>query len=268
MPTSADKIVEYCLSIAKEFQSRMTRMQVFVRHNLTSGTANETMLREFLARHAPGYVNVGQGFICDPTEGNQVSKQCDILIYDQIHYPVVYSDGSIKVIWPRSARMVIEVKTNFNKSDITTSIENIASARQFNSQLTGIIFAFRSPGLKTVIKHLQNYPHYIPPEHRPLAFLLLDKGIIIHCWGWSRSQESESNPDADFATFEVRRGKRDKSAVVVTCLLLLFFGVVQRGFYEADSINMLLDVFQKYTEKVGQDIHVGQSSQQYAKPAV
>jgi hypothetical protein len=67
MESRADKFFEYCVSVAKEFQSRMNRMRVFVRHNLSSGTANEILLRDFLAKHASGNFSVSQGFICDPS---------------------------------------------------------------------------------------------------------------------------------------------------------------------------------------------------------
>ncbi len=103
------------MTIAKEFQSRINRMQVFVRHNLSSGNANETILRQFLATHAQGNIDVGQGFICDPTHEDRISKQCDILVYNQNDYPIIYSDGAVKIVWPESVRMVIEVKTNFGK---------------------------------------------------------------------------------------------------------------------------------------------------------
>jgi hypothetical protein len=93
----------------------MSRMRVFVQHNLSTGTANEVILREFLSKHAPGNFDVSQGFICDPSEKKWVSKQCDILVYNKNHYPVVYAEGSVKVVWPKSVAMVIEVKTILEK---------------------------------------------------------------------------------------------------------------------------------------------------------
>jgi hypothetical protein len=115
MNTSADKLLLYCHSIAGEFQSRLNRIQSFVKHNLLSGTANESILREFLASHVPTDYAVEQGFICNPFEENAISKQCDILIYDQANWPSVYADGPVKIVFPDAARLVIEVKTSLGK---------------------------------------------------------------------------------------------------------------------------------------------------------
>lgn len=128
MSSKADNFFEYCVSVAKEFQSRMSRMRVFVQHNLSTGTANEVILREFLSKHASGNFEVSQGFICDPSEKKSVSRQCDILVYNKNRYPVVYADGPIKVVWPESVAMVIEVKTTLLKKDIESALENVISA--------------------------------------------------------------------------------------------------------------------------------------------
>jgi hypothetical protein len=49
MQTHADTFFEYCMGVAQEFEARLNRIRVFVKHNLTSGTANEIILRDFLA---------------------------------------------------------------------------------------------------------------------------------------------------------------------------------------------------------------------------
>jgi len=235
-------------------------MRVFVKHNLSSGTANEIILREFLAGHSSGDYHVGQGFICDPTEENQVSKQCDILVFDQSRYPVVYSDGPIKIVWPESAKMVIEVKTNLNKEDIETGLDNILSAKSLNPYLHGIIFAFQSPArLDTVISYLTSYRHHVAPRQGPTAILLLDKGIIIHSWGWARRRDLEALPETNLDTYAIRKGIKNDSAIVVAFLLLLFYEAIGQtaGVFHADMINMLLQMFDSFTKKVQDDIFIG-----------
>ena len=101
---------------ADEFLARLNRIRSFVpEHNLTSGTANEMLLRNFLSEYSSGKFALGQGFICEPTIPDRathhlVSKQCDIIIYDR-DYQLVHSEGEVKVVWPQAVRMVIEVKT-------------------------------------------------------------------------------------------------------------------------------------------------------------
>jgi hypothetical protein len=260
MSTKPDKMIAYCVSIAEEFQSRLNRIQTFVKHNLTSGTANETILREFLSSHAPASFVVGQGFICDPLGDDNPSKQCDILVYEQNHFPLVYSDGSIKIVLPRAARMVVEVKTRFDEKDVFTSLENIESAKHLNPYLTGIIFAFQSPRIETVVKHLESFPRRLPVEHGPTAVLLLDKDIIIHNWSWQRQRELEIAPAHSDGTYAVRVGKEGTKGLVVTTLLSLLFQSTESEIYEADMINMLLEMFSAYTSKMDEDVLIGANS--------
>ena len=258
MSTRADKTITYCIGIAREFQSRLSRMQVFVKHNLSTGTANEIILREFLSSHASGDFHVGQGFMCDPFEDDKVSKQCDILIYNQNAYPVVYADGPVKIVCPESTGMVIEVKTNFSKGDLNSAIDNIASAMSLNQRILGVIFAFRSPRLQTVLKNLAEYPNTIGNTHKPTAILLLDKGVIIHQWGWSRRLDIESTTNPDISAYSVRVGKSDKSAIVVAFLLLLFFEIVDQshGLFSTNAINTAMEMLDIHTERLA-DAHLG-----------
>ena len=162
-------LIQYCVSVADEFDTRYNRIRAFVQHNLSSGTANETILRQFLLEHAPGNFGVSEGFICDPTEENKVSRQCDILIYDQGMYPLVYSDGPIKIVWSEAARMIVESKTHFGKSAIKSALENIEAARQIDNRIIESIFAFRSLSLKKVGEHLVKYPRLVPLESGQLT---------------------------------------------------------------------------------------------------
>jgi hypothetical protein len=247
-------------------------MQVFVKHNLSSGTANESILRDFLLKHAPGEICVGQGFICDPfgdTENNLASKQCDILIYDQNNYPLVYSDGPIKVVLPGSVRMTIEVKTQFGKKDLVSALENVQSTQQLSPHAAAVIFAFQSPQLKTVINNLRKCA---TATAAPTAILLFDKGIIIHNYSWLRFRESlaTSTIISPFDTsgqhpYAVRRSDtgtdNDKRGFVVTFLLLLFFHAVRaQGLIEAVPIRSILATMEEHTVLVAADVHIGQSA--------
>jgi hypothetical protein len=253
-------MLDYCIGIAKEFQSRINRMQTFVKkHNLSSGGANEAILREFLSMHAPTTYEVGQGFICHPTEPDSVSRQCDILIFDQSNFPVIHSDGPVKIVLPEAASMVVEVKTRFTKNEVMSSLLNVEAAKKSNSEMTGVIFAFGSPSLSSVLQNLQGYPHHIHTDDKPTAILLFDKGIIIHRWGLMRGRDIDRTPDGDAEAFGVRVAKRDKGAVVVTFLLLHFFEKVARGLLWSSVANMLLDLLEEHTEKADNDIYIGPS---------
>jgi hypothetical protein len=146
--------LKYCMDIAKEFDSRLNRIRTFVPdHNLISGTSNEAILRDFLASHVPGTMHVGQGFVCNPLQEISVSRQVDILVHDS-QFPYVYVDGPVKIVWPKSAHLAIEVKTKLNKDEFLKSVNNIASIRGLYDQIRGVVFAFRSVKEKTVINYM------------------------------------------------------------------------------------------------------------------
>jgi hypothetical protein len=263
MPKPVNPIVQYSISIALEFKARMDRMRNFVEHNLSSGIANETILREFLSQHAPGKYHVGQGFIFDPADPRPihlVSRQCDVLVYDQNSYPTVYSNGAVKVVFPDSVVMVIEVKTNLSSNkgadEVKNALGNIMAAKQMRKYMPGVIFAFQSPKLETVIKHLQSCPP-IEPWLSPVAILLFDRGIIIHCW----DPEIGIRPDYStqpgrYPVYKIVKGKQDECAIVIAFLLLLFLETVsapQRGHF-AVALSALLNY---WTDEYHPDMSIG-----------
>lgn len=239
----SEKFVEYCIGMAKEFDARLNRIRVFVAHNLTSGNANELILRDFLAMHAPKRFHVGEGFICDPTAQNKVSRQCDILVYDQGAFPVVYEDGPIKIVWPDSARVVIEVKTTFEgEAIIESAIDNIQAARAVSKQVNGIIFAFRSATIKTIQPKVHRLLSSVSSNERPSVILLFDRGIIIH-------------RTANHNRFIVHQAKNDseKQAVVIAYLLLIFFDSVwnaPQGTHDAGTVQVLRELLDRYTTHI------------------
>lgn len=168
----------YCFSLADEFEARRNRARHFVQHNLTSGTANESILRTFLAGISAGVLGVSDGFVCDPARG-QSSRQCDILVYDR-RFPLVYAEGGVTVVWPESVRMAIEVKTDLkDTAELARAVENIASAKRLHrsQNIYGLVFAFESLAAETALKALSDVQ--CEPEHRPAAVLLLKRGAII-----------------------------------------------------------------------------------------
>lgn len=258
-PEEENLFIKYCMGIAEEFTAQLNRLRNFVKHNLTSGTANETILREFLSKHAPGEFNVGQGFICNPLLHDAASNQCDILIYNQNQYPLVYSEGSIKVVWPDAVKMVIEVKTNFGKKEIYTAIENIISARTLSRGVRGVIFAFRSANLKTIIKHLEEYPYHIPSKHLPTAILLFDKGVIIHSIGLLRADD-DLDKNRPFRVYKSKNDQNHGSIVLTFLLLLLYDTLGGHGFLTSDIVNLNAKILKMYTTQFGDDIRIGQLS--------
>ena len=245
METSVERMLKYCSSIAKEFEARLNRISVYVpNHKPSVGAANEIILRNFLSQLSTGQYSVGQGFICDPTESDLVSKQCDILVYDAHSYPLVYSEEEIKVVFPQSVIMLVEVKTGLPKRDLLGALENIRTAKQMNHILNGVIFAFESPHEDTVIKHLNESLVDLPLAHTPIAILLLKRGTIIHRWPGTELGGGES-------PFRVCVSKKRNSGVVIAFLLLLFFDVLMHGVWGgAEIVNLGRKLLDENTDTV------------------
>lgn len=245
---NTDNLIEYGKGIAAEFRARRNRIRNFgTKHNLTSGTANEIILRDFLTGLSPRRYQIGQGFICNPTQPNQVSKQCDILVYDQINYPLVHFEGDVKVVWTESVRMVIEVKTKLGKRDLEEALENIRRAKQLRPLIMGTIFAFDSSRAETIIKHLRQYAKDYPMQYAPEVILLLDKKTIL----------VSSRRTGEKSSYIVRRARDD--GVLVTYWLLRFLDELssETGATQGALFNAAGDVLKNETEIVVQKVRIG-----------
>lgn len=196
-----------------------------------------------------------------------VSKQCDILIHHQTRYPLVYSDGPIKVVWPESARLVIEVKTRLNRLELGIALENIKAVRCLDDQIRGIIFSFSSRQMKTVRKYLEQYASGIDTNHSPIAILLFDQGIIIHN-GWHGSgPEGLSNLYSQSETYTAYRARErtNRQSLVVAYLLLIFLETTHlRGDSNLldNPANVLKTLIEEQMEPVATGIRLGASRQE------
>jgi hypothetical protein len=215
---SIDQLLAYCASLAEEFEARRNRIRNFVSHNLTSGTANEAILRNLLASISSGKFDVSEGFICNPLK-SLASRQCDILVHDT-RFPLVYSEAGLTIVWPEAAQMVIEVKTSMKRPDVERAVENIVAAKQTEGgarRLIGIVFAFRSPTPEAVLKTLREYEG--DPLHRPVAIILFDKGVIIQ----QADLDSALRYGGGDSEYQLRQCIGDRPGALTLAYLLLLF---------------------------------------------
>jgi hypothetical protein len=114
----------------------------------------------------------------------------------------------------------------------------------------GLIFAFKSSSVETVIKHLREYPKMLPASQSPSVILLLDKAVIIHRW---------SPLDAETSLYEVRKGHSGNKAVVIAFLVMFFFNIVMSGAWGGASItNMLRRMLEHRTERILENFEIGE----------
>jgi hypothetical protein len=230
----------YCSSLAQEFQSRRNRVRHFVKHNLTSGTANEAILRDFLSSISAGVFAVGEGFICNPLEGTS-SRQCDILVHDT-RFPRVFSESGVTIVWPESVLSVIEVKTSMTSTDaLRSAVQNIISAKEAGaSHMMGLIFSFNSLDAETAYGVLSDYPC---DRMRPVAVILFDQGTIIQQAG----AYDLTGYGGGSAAYEFHKCiGDDPSGMALTYLLLFFVGVQLKwapGFSSKQNLEAAMHQF-------------------------
>ena len=111
---------------AQDFLNELSQAQQLISHNPSRGYVGEEILREFLNTSLPSCAKVTQGFII---QGETLSPQCDIIIYDHSNYAPMYSFGNIDLIHSESVYCVIEVKTNINKTSFNSkhNVENLST---------------------------------------------------------------------------------------------------------------------------------------------
>ena len=170
-----------------------------INHKGSKGTYRENSLKKFLSEgRLPLRYKIGSGEIVGPA--HNVSRQSDLIIYDQLNgYSLIY-DASTQVYPIECVTGTIEVKSTLNKTEFMKSLENIKSVKMLVPQDTvskpmigglvrykrplpfGAIFGYRLGGnsLDSLVKNLIEWERENPKEHWPNVIALLGEGIIYH----------------------------------------------------------------------------------------
>mgnify|MGYP003290659277 CR=1 FL=1 len=112
---------------------------IFSKHMPSIGYVGEELLRQTLNKLLPNDYAVCQGFIAK--DKNNLSKQCDIIIYRQENGAVLYSVGDLKVINNSSVVAVIEVKSSIRKETFFTTLKAFEKLEELNV-INKFIFVF------------------------------------------------------------------------------------------------------------------------------
>jgi len=145
----------YYKLISEELFIKLNQIRCFVKnHNLTIGILTEEILRDFLKDYLPKSVSVSQGFIIY-SDGN-LSKQCDIIIYDSMNYALKYKLNDIVIVPFDSVICVIEVKTTINKSIFHQTLEYFESL-DIPQKAKKILFIYNSCKISKINNYFMTY---------------------------------------------------------------------------------------------------------------
>lgn len=112
-----DKYRQY----AEEFLKRIDEARVFfANHKPSIGYAGEHLLRQSLRSLIPQYYGICQGFVIYK---NEVSCQCDVIIYKKGRSAIKKTYGSLKVVHAESVISVIEVKSSVSKKTFLSTLK-------------------------------------------------------------------------------------------------------------------------------------------------
>lgn len=225
------EFIQYCETAAAEFEERLKRMQLLVDYKLRSGTGFAEMLRAFLDDHSAGKYYVGEGFIVNPFVKGASSNHCDILVYDQVQYPLLNVEGDVKVVLPRAASMVIEVEPYLSEKRLLRSFENIRAARKVYPYLAGIIYAFNGLEPDVLYRSMLKHADQWRTSSAPIAVINMENGFIAH------RAKMNLQTGGGKSSFEVYELKGDVSSDSLEFLFLLYFDLQMRGMLAADNLS-------------------------------
>ena len=132
---------------AIELQARLLQIRQFVnKHNLSIGTFAEFILREFIRDNLPDKFSVAHGFIVD---GQQLSHECDIIIYDSNNYAPVFRFQDFVVIESRAVHSVVEVKTQISRKTFDKVLNDFEILNDFGISHKHL-FIFQNRRIKSI----------------------------------------------------------------------------------------------------------------------
>lgn len=109
-----------CRRQAKVFLKRINEVRVFfTKHKPSIGYVGEHLLRQSLRSLIPQPYGICQGFV---TYKDELSRQCDVIIYEKSESAIKKSYGDLKVVQAESVVSVIEVKSSISKETFRSTL--------------------------------------------------------------------------------------------------------------------------------------------------
>ena len=173
-------IREFQRSITQELDVVKNRVRNLIgdAHWGEEGRYKEAILKNIIKRFLPSNLSVGTGFILNNNTEHDISRQLDIIIYENT-LPALFIEGDFIVTTLKNVRGIIEVKSRISSSSIRSVIE------QFDMSLDPVrrvirkrrmflgIFSFEYDGnidsggidnaisqSRALVNHISLGPHY------------------------------------------------------------------------------------------------------------
>ncbi len=138
------KIAEIYSGIAQNMLVNFNQIQAQIPHSGEKGKQRELTIRKFLEKYLPKKYSVGTGQIID--KKSQISKQCDIVIYDSHNFPALYVEEGYQLFPIEAVLGTIEIKSSLTSKSTMECVENIVSIRKLtgSNSLVCCFFSYTS----------------------------------------------------------------------------------------------------------------------------
>jgi len=188
---------ELIKSAAEHLRNEFETIRKTIPHYGEAGEEVEKILISFLNDYLPKRFRAGSGFILD--SNNQLSHQCDVIVYDQLLSPVYRASENALILPNHHVAAVIEVKSKLTKPQLQDALDKIKLAKSLNKpeptdfdlpstgspiktyRTLGIVFAFDADtSLESLGKNLVEMHKSVDSDHWIDFVVVLDVGILEH----------------------------------------------------------------------------------------
>lgn len=117
----------YAKALENLAQAQKAQIDSYFKHPGEKGRMNEQVVVDLLRQISPKKYSFGTGFIIDTR--NDISPQCDIIVYDAFHNQALFGEATANVYPIECVYAFIEVKTTLNKIELTKTLNAIEKIR-------------------------------------------------------------------------------------------------------------------------------------------
>ena len=115
-------------SAQKKLDTMIPAIQDLIPHSGEKGALVEHQFRSNLTEILPEKIGVSHGFVID--SNNEVSKQMDIILYDKLNTPRIFSSDDAQIFPVEATYACGEIKTTLNSEALEDSFEKCLSYKR------------------------------------------------------------------------------------------------------------------------------------------
>jgi len=198
-PVKGKALTERFRIASRQLRAGVESARVLGSHKYEKGMRIELVLIEFLRDTLPGRYGVTRGEVVDST--GQVARQCDVIIYDALHAPVLNQSETSCILPAESVYAVIEVKPLLTRENLRKAVRALHSVKSLDRSATMLhseghhnyggpkagppifaaIFAMPQKQMKTwLAPALHEFNSELPPRERVDCICMLDGQLVTH----------------------------------------------------------------------------------------